>query len=62
MKATFDDIKRVVFDAVSDRLGDDAAIIIYYNGSNLRGTLTIDAKTSIKMEKALKIFLEEFSR
>ena len=62
MTAKFDDVKRVVFDAVSDRLHEEMDVIIYYNGSNLRGSLTIDAKTSIKMEKALKIFLEEFSR
>ena len=62
MKSTFDDVKRVVFDAVSDRLHDNMAVTIYYNGSNLSGKLTIDARTSIDMKKALEIFLEEFSK
>lgn len=62
MKTTFSDVRRVVFDAVSDRLHDDMAITIYYNGSNLRGIMSIDANNDIEMEKALKIFLEEFSK
>ena len=61
MTAKFDDVTRAVFNSVSDRLHDDM-VTIYYNGSNLRGSLTIDARTGIQMEKALKIFLEEFSK
>ena len=62
MTAKFDDVTRAVFDAVSDRPHDNATVTIYYNGTNFRGSLTIDTRTSIDMKKALTIFLEEFSR
>lgn len=62
MKSTFDDVTRAVFNSVSDRLHGEASIFIYYDGTNLRGRLTIDTRTSTDMKKALKIFLEEFSR
>lgn len=67
-RANFKHVSRDVFNRVSDRVYDDPLtkipIIIYYNGTNLYGDITIEASggNGKAYKKALMIFNEEYCK
>lgn len=64
--ATFKNVKKSIFDAVSDKIENDPelrdVVEVYYNGTNKSGDLTLDANQqySEKFKKALKLAVEEY--
>ena len=66
MKATFTDVKREVFEALCAQISDDDGVWLHvtinYNGTNLRGNLTIEGHGGYFYEyvKTLDIFVKEY--
>lgn len=63
--ATYANIRRRVFDKVSNRIESDDdlySVIVYYNGTNLYGDVRIEGRPGNQSayQKALQIFLEEY--
>ena len=63
-KVVVNDVRRTVFNELCDTLNDENSIILhvhlYYNGSNLKGTITIEQVPG--RTKEFKIALEEFTK
>ena len=67
-EATFRDVKREVFTNLSDRIESEdnlwSVVTVYYNGTNIKGALTIDCRAgySDAYKKALDMFNEEYCK